>query len=237
MSSPESERLAASTAPAPEATAGVGETIPRLLLAYSPLGPLVRRVARIRASVHGKLLGAFLLIALLLIAMGAMGLQAIASVSHQSRLLDQARERVDASRQIEQALGLQMNFTRNALLVRDDATIQTMFRENNRFNETFNRLEAAAPPGQRETIRKIRGAQDRVMATVARIADLIRDGKGEEAMALHLNEGYPLYREIAALVTVAVRAEEAEMGRLRQGVEATTRRAYLFTGGFAAASI
>jgi len=89
----------------------------------------VRRVAGIRASVHSKLVGAFLLIALLLIAMGAMSLQTITSVSRQSRLLDQARERVDASRQIEHALGLQMNFTRNALLLRDDATIESILRE------------------------------------------------------------------------------------------------------------
>ncbi len=107
-------------------------------------------------SVHSKLLGAFLLIALLLIAMGAMSLQSIASVARHSRLLDQARERVDASRQIEHALGLQMNFTRNALLLRDDATIESMFRENNRFHDTFNRLEAAAPPDQRETIQRLR---------------------------------------------------------------------------------
>jgi signal transduction histidine kinase len=233
----ESERSVGSTGPVLDTTPGLGERIPRLLLAYWPLGPLVRRVARTRASVHSKLLGAFLLIALLLIAMGAMSLQSIASVARQSRLLDQARERVDASRQIEHALGLQMNFTRNALLLRDDATIESMFRENNRFRDTFDRLEAAAPPDQRETIQRLRNTQDKVMATVARIAELIRDDKADEAMDLHLSEGYPLYREIATLVTRAVRAEEAGMGQLREGVEATYRRALLLTGGFAAASI
>jgi signal transduction histidine kinase len=75
------------------------------------------------------------------------------------------------------------------------------------------------------------------MATVARIAALIREDKADEAMDLHLSEGYPLYREIATLVTRAVRAEEAGMGRLRDGVEVTYRRALLLTGGFAAASI
>ena len=233
----ERDRPVGSTGPVPETTPGLGERIPRLLLAYWPLGPLVRWVARLRASVHSKLLGAFLLIALLLIAMGAMSLQSIASVARQSRLLDQARERVDASRQIEHALGLQITFTRNALLVRDDATIESIFRENNRFRDTFDRLEAAAPPNQRETIQRLRTTQDKVMATVARIAALIREDKADEAMDLHLSEGYPLYREIATLVTRAVRNEEAGMGQLREGVEATYRRALLLTGGFAAASI
>ena len=233
----ESERRVGSTGSVPEATPGLGERIPRLLLACWPLGPLVRWVARLRVSVHSKLLAAFLLIALLLIAMGGMSLRSIATVARQSRLLDQARERVDATRQIEHALGLQMNFMRNALLLRDDATIESMFRENNRFQETFDRLEAAASPDQRGTIRDIRSAQDKVMATVARIAGLIREDKADEAMDLHLSEGYPLYREIATLVTRAVRAEEAGMGQLRNGVEVTYRRALLLTGGFAAASI
>jgi signal transduction histidine kinase len=237
MGSPESDRPVALTAPSPETPRGVGEAAARFFLTYSPLGAAVRRVARIRTSVHAKLLGAFLLIALLLIAMGAMSLQAIGSVVQQSRLLDQARERVEAARRIEHALGLQMNFTKNALLVRDDATIESMFRENNRFQGTFDRLEAGAAGEERETIRRIRSAQDQVMAIVARIAGLIRENKTEEAMALHLNEGYPLYREIETLVTRVVRDEEAEMGRLREGMEAVNRRAVRLVIGIAAASI
>jgi signal transduction histidine kinase len=233
----EGERPVDSIGPVPAATPRLGERIPRFLLAYWPLGPLVRWVARLRASVHSKLLGAFLLIALLLIAMGTMSLQSIASVARHSRLLDQARERVDSIRKIEHALGLQMNFTRNALALRDDATIESIFSENKRFHETFERLEAGATADQRETIEGIRSTQDKVMATVARVAALIREDKADEAMALHLDEGYPLYREIATLVTRAVRREEVGMSRLREGVESTYRRALLLTGGFAAASI
>ena len=58
----ESESRVVFAEPVSEATPG--ERIPRLLLAYWPLGPLVRGVARLRLSVHSKLLGAFLLIGL-----------------------------------------------------------------------------------------------------------------------------------------------------------------------------
>jgi signal transduction histidine kinase len=232
----ETERPVEPTVPAP-GTVGLGERVARLLLSRSPLGSLVRRVAGVRASVHAKLLGAFLLIALLLVAMGAMSLQMITSVSRQSRLLDQARERVDASRQIEQALGVQMNFTRNALLLRDDAAIESILREKNRFDDTLARLQDAAPAGERETIQRLRAAQEQALATVGRVASLIRDGKHDEAMAFHLSEGYPLYRETTTLVSRVVRAEEAGMVQLRQSVEAANHRAVLLMGGFAAASI
>src|SRR6185503_15299852 len=166
----------------PEAPS-VGERFARLLLTRSPLGALVRRVARIRASVHSKLLGAFLLIAMLLIAMGAMSLRAITSVTRQTRLLDQARERVDASRQIEHAVGVQMNVTRNALILRDEGTIEGILREGNRSTDTLARLEGAAPPGERETIQRIRAAENQVATTVAQMARLIQEGKIDDAMA------------------------------------------------------
>src|ERR1700730_12020731 len=237
MCAHEIERPVGPTVPAPEADPGLTERIPRLLLAHWPLGPLVRWVARLRASVHSKLLGAFLLIAMLLIAMGVISLQSIATVARHSRLLDQARERVHAARQIEHAVGLQMTSTRNALVLGDAAAIESILREKDRFGDTLRGLEQSGPPGQRETIQRIRATQDQAMATVARIAALIREGKADEAMALHLDEGYPLYREIATLVTQAVRTEEAGMGRLRQSLEVTERHALLLMGGFAAASI
>src|SRR5262245_62734799 len=131
---------------------GRGEAIARFLLTRSPLGSVVRRVARLRASVHAKLLGAFLLIALLLIAMTGMSLQAIRSVVRHSRLLDQARERVDASRRIEQAVGVQMNVIRNALVLRDEATLVGILHDEERFADTLARLEQAASPAERDTI-------------------------------------------------------------------------------------
>ena len=195
MSPPHIESRAVSSDPAPAPTPGQGERIARLLLAYSPLGALVRWVARIRASVHTKLLGAFLLIALLLIAMGAMSLQSIASVARQSRLLDQAHERVDASRQIEHALGLQMNFTANALLLQDDATIESMFRENNRFK---TRSTASRRRPRPTSARRSSGSGRRRTGSWPAVA---RHRERSSAKArvttrctLPPERGYPLYR-------------------------------------------
>ena len=216
---------------------GLGERIARLLLAHSPLGRLVRWVARIRASVHAKLLGAFLLVALLFIGMGVVSLQIIAGMSRQSRLLDQAHERVDASRQIEHALAMQMNFTAMALLRQDEVTIANILRENNRFNNTLARIEDAAPPEEREVIQQIREAQEGSLTTVADIANLIRDGKVAEAMTLQRSSGYPLYEHIQGLVGQVVRTEEREMDRLRRGVAAAHRRALILMAAFVGAAI
>ena len=217
--------------------ASLGERFARLLLTRSPLGALVRRVARIRVSVHAKLLGAFLLIALLLIARGVMSLQAINSVARQSRLLDQAHQRVEVSRQIAHTVSAQMNFIRNAVLLRDEATIESILRESDRFGNTLAVLDRSAASEEKEAIQRIREVHTQVLSTVGAVATLIRAGKVDEAMTLHLNESQPLYREVTSLVTRVVQSEEAGMAGLRPQVAAASRKALWLMGGFAAASI
>ena len=224
-------------AAAPPPVQGLGDKIASLLLARSPLGLLVRWVAGIRASVHAKLLGAFMLVALLLIAMTAMSLQTIARLSRQSQLLDQAHARVDSSREIQHALAMQMNFTGMALLLRDEGTIAKILRENNRFNSTLERIEQAAAPEELEMIQRIRLAQDEVLTIVADLANLIRDGKLNEAMTLHLASGYPLYQRIEELVDQVVRTEQDKMQNLRSSAAGVHQRALVLMGGFAGASI
>src|SRR5881275_149259 len=215
------------------------ERIPPLVTALlaSPIGALVRAVARVRASVHVKLLAAFLLITLLFIAMGVVSLQTVASAARQTRLLDQAHERVGWSRQIEHALAMQMHFTAMALLARDDDTVGRILRENNRFNDTLARLETAAPAEERALIQDIRGAQDDAMAVVADIANALRDGRIADAMTALRTREEPIYRRIEGLVGQLVAAEEARMASLRRGIDAANRRSLRVMAGFAAVSI
>jgi signal transduction histidine kinase len=215
--------------------AGLGEDIARWMLTRTPLGHLVRAVATIRASVHKKLLAAFLLVALLVTAMGLLSLRTIAIMSQQSEQMHATHKRVDASRRAQHALAMQMNFTAMALLLRDEATIAQVLRENNRFNTMLAQIEDAAPPEEREIIQKIRDHQGEAMATVADVANLVRDGKIDEAMHLQLTVGYPLSQRIEGLMNQVMATEEAGMDRLRARTAAANRSAiYLmatFVGG------
>jgi signal transduction histidine kinase/DNA-binding response OmpR family regulator len=218
-------------------TPGFGASMTHRLLTRSPLGLLVHWVARIQAPVHAKLLGAFLLVVLLFSAMGVLSLQTIARMSHQSQLLHQAHERVDASRQIEHALAMQMNFIGMALLLKEENTIANFLRENNRFNNTLAQLAEAAPAEEEQLIQGIRTAQDDILTTVADIANLIRDDKVDEAMTLQRHNGYPQYQQIERLVTQVVKIEEDKMEHLGRIVMAAHRRGMLLMGGFVGTSI
>jgi signal transduction histidine kinase len=207
------------------------------LLTRSPLGRLVGWVARVRASVHTKLLVAFLLTTLLFIALAAISLQTIARTTEQSRLLDEAHQRVEWGQQIEHALARQMHFTALALMLRQEGMVARILRENNRFNDTLAKLEGAARPAERELIQQIRARQDEAMNVVADIANAIRDGRLDEARAALLGREDRIYQAIEMLVGGLVEAEHARMASLRGSVEATNQKSLVVAAGFAVAAI
>src|SRR5881396_3759131 len=210
---------------------------PVMALLSSPLGAPVRAVAKIRASVHVKLLAGFLLITLLFIAMTAVSLRTFAETARETNLLDQAHERVGWSRQIEHALAMQMHFTSMTLLSQGSDPVSLILRENNRFNDTLARLEIAAPAEERALIQAIRGAQDDAMATVADIANAVRDKRLAEAMTVLRTRQEPVYQKIETLVGSLVAAEETRMAKFRASLAATHRQSMRLMAGFAVASV
>jgi signal transduction histidine kinase len=203
----------------------------------TPLGALVRWVARVRASVHAKLLAGFLVVTALFFAMGAVSLEMLSETSRHTRLLDEAHERVDWSRQIEHALAMQMHFTGLALVEQTNVAIGRILRENNRFNDTLERLDAVAPADEQALIREIRSAQDEAMAVVADIANAIRDRRTEDALEAFREREEPLYRSIEAAVTRLVASEQSRMMSLRGELDAANQRSLTVLGVFAGVSI
>jgi signal transduction histidine kinase len=206
-------------------------------LLRSPLGALVNWAARVRASVQRKLLVAFLLITLLFIGMGAFTLLAMREMSRQSELLDRAHLRLEWSQEIHHSLAMQMHLTAMALLVRDEAAIGSVLRENNRFNEALARLEEAVEEPERAVIQKVRAGQEEAMAVVADIANLVRDSKIDAATRLHSSREDPLYRSIDTLVSQMVQQENARMVGLREGLRAARGRSLVVLAAFATVSV
>jgi signal transduction histidine kinase len=216
---------------------GWGVRIAYFFLSRTPLGKLVRWVAGIKSSVHAKLVTGFFIVTLLFIAMGGLSLQVITKMSQHSTFLDEAHKRVEWSRQIQHALALQMNFTAMALLLRDEATVEKILRENNRFNNALALIAEAAIPEEQAVIQRIRVAQGEALTAVADIANLLRDGKVDEAMRLQQSKGYPLYEQIAGLVDQVVILEQSRMIGLRADLAAASRRMQILMAGFVASSI
>ena len=207
------------------------------VLSRSALGWLVDWVARIRASVHTKLLCSFLIITLLFITMAVVSLIMLVNTTEQSRLLDQAHERVSWSQQSQHALARQMHFTALALLSKNEAAIERILRENNRFNETLAKLEAAETTGQQGLIEQIRSSQDDAMGVVADMANAIRDGKLGDITGDLLQREERLDGQMATRMGALVQAEQDRMVRLRDSVDAANRKSLILTTAFALSAV
>jgi signal transduction histidine kinase len=207
------------------------------LLLRSPLGSLVRGVARLRTSVQHKLLASFLLVTLLFLLMGAFSVQTIRRMSQHTDWLDEAHQRVDLSHQLQHSLAMQMHLTGMALLVRNETAVANILRENNRFNDRLGRIEESAPDAERQIIQKIRAGQEEAMTVVADIANLVRDGRVEAATDLQITREDPLYRSIDELVRLVAQHENERMAALRTSIDAANRRSLFVMGAFALASV
>ena len=222
---------------AQDAGLGLGDRFSQFLLTRSPLGALVRWVAGLPVSVHTKLLCSFLLVTLLFVALGVLSLRAVTRISEASRLLDQAHGQTNLAHRLQHTFALQMHFTAMALLLRDDATVAKILRENNRFNDTLARIKQTISPEEQQPIQEIQAAQDVAMAAVGDIANLIRDGKFDEASRLQFSKVYPLYLQIGNLVGQVVRVEQGKIVNLRASVATINKRVLLLVVGFSCASI
>jgi signal transduction histidine kinase len=202
----------------------------------TPLRLLVRWVAGIRASVHTKLLAAFLVVTLLFIAMALVSLQTIVSATRQSEQLDDAHELVSLAQQGESALARQMHYTDMALLSQDEVAISKILRENNQFNDRLAKVESAgtADPA---LVEQIRTSQDEAMAVVADMANAIRDGKLGTVTGQLLRRQERLDGEITAQVGRLVAAQQNRMAALRDSVKAANRRSLILTSVFAVSAV
>jgi signal transduction histidine kinase len=115
--------------------------------------------------------------------------------------------------------------------------VAQILRENNRFNDTLQRLEAAAPADERTLIQAIRAAQDEAMAVVADTANALRDGRTDEALAGLQAREASLYAAIETSVRRLVALEQSRMTALRAALDAAARRSLLMLGGFAAGAL
>src|SRR6266850_4399873 len=105
---------------------------------------LVRFVARVPARVQIKLLAAFLAIEVLLIVMGAVGLQVLSGVNQRTDELIRLQHEIEAYRQVQHDTTNQLYSVSSVLLSSDDATLGSTLRQLDQFGNNVDRLQFVA---------------------------------------------------------------------------------------------
>jgi signal transduction histidine kinase len=200
------------------------------------MSPLVGLVSRIPARVQFKLLAAFLAIAMLLIMVGAVGLNALSDVHQRAEELVKLQRKIEAYRQVQHDTTTQLYSVVSALLSADERTLSSTVRQLNQFGHDVDRLQFVAKD-EVELLARFREEYDRFIEIATRVVDMIRSGRAAEARDLQAAQAAPLADRLERLTNQLVNKAEADMV---EGIEASTQaysNAQFVVIAFALASI
>jgi signal transduction histidine kinase/DNA-binding NarL/FixJ family response regulator len=174
------------------------------------LQPLVDLVSRVPTRVQVKLMAAFLAIVVLLIAMGAVGLQVLSGVNQRTVELNKLQRKIEAYRQVQHDITGQLYSVSSAFLSPDDVTLSSTLRQLNQFGYSIDRLQFVAKD-EVELLDRFRQDHERFTSLVTQVVELIRAGRASEARELQLAQAVPLADRLGRLTNQLVNKAETDM--------------------------
>ena len=167
-------------------------------------------VARAPATIHQKLLAGFLSIVVLLITVGVVGLEVLSGVKRHAEEVVTLQRKIAAYRQLQHDTTAQLYSVTAALLVPEEGTLDATLRQLNQFGYDFDRLQFVAKD-EVGLLAELRKEYDQFIQVVAKVVDLIREGKVREGRALQVAQAGPLADRMERLTNQLVNRAEADM--------------------------
>jgi signal transduction histidine kinase len=197
---------------------------------------IIDRVARIPVRVHAKLLGAFLVIVALLIALGAVGLAELHEVNQRAQDLVKLQRKIAAYRQLQHDTTGQLYSVASALAIPEERTLDATLRQLNQFGYDLDRLQFIAKD-EVELLGQVRADYEKFIGVVTRVIELIRGSRGAEGRDLQSKEAGPLADRLERVTNQLVNKAEADMVASIEAGEGAYGRARWIVVGFAVGSI
>jgi len=197
---------------------------------------LPRFVARIPATVHKKLIAAFLAIVGLLIAVGAIGLLVLNHSNRRAAELVELQRKIAAYRQLQHDTTAQLYSVASALLVHDERTLDATLRQLNQFGYDLDRLQFVAKD-EVELLGQVRKDYDQFIQVVSQSVELIRGGKIEAGNQLQITRANPLAERLERLMNQLVNRAEADMVASIEASDTAYTHSRRIVIGFAVGSI
>ena len=188
------------------------------------------------ATVHAKLLAAFLIIVLLLITVGAVGLQVLSGVNRRADDLVKLQRKIAAYRQLQHDTTSQLYSVSSALVVPEERTLDATLRQLNQFGYDLDRLQFVAKD-EVDLLGQVRDDYEKFIAVVTHAVELIREGKVKEGRELELTQAGPLADRLERITNQLVNRAEADMVASIEAGEEAYRTSRWIVIGFAVASI
>ena len=163
---------------------------PRLPRFTGLLRPLVDVAARIRASVHIKLLTGFLVGALLLVALAVLSLVVIGRMNERVQDIDRLQVKTSRAQQMLYAVTAQSHYRAMALLTQDPKYNAQVVDQKTIFAGLLDAM-TRDDPSDAQVLADLRTANDAYAAASERVVALYATGDLAGASKLHLGEEHP----------------------------------------------
>ena len=163
------------------------------------LRPLVDRVARINATVHAKLLAGFLIIAVLLLAMGGLSVAVLNRVNHQVDTLTALNRQTDLARDMIYKVTGQMHYRAMALLNQDDPSWNAkIVAAKAAFLTDLAAIRAFPEPDRASFFDNLEAINTTFAISSEQVTALSDTGNIDGALAMHLDREHPISHELEA---------------------------------------
>lgn len=194
------------------------------------LNPAVEWVARLRMSLHTKLLAGFLLVTLLLLGVIALDLFLAYRVEDRALRVARLAEQVARAGRMEYAVTAQMHFRVMHLLTGDPANDRNLLGARQNFSTHLGYLEGSVDPEGRAITAKLREATLPFEVSGQKVDRLAQAGDLQGAMKVHLEEEHPLSHGLEGLARNLIRLAEARWTASLQEAERERQWAYALAG-------
>jgi len=191
---------------------------------------LPRLVAGIPATVHAKLLVAFLAIVVLLIVLGVVGLQALSGVNRRAEELVKRHERIAAYHQFQRDTSLPPSWSWN------QRTLEATLDQLKQFGYELDQLQVVAADDA-EPLARVRESYDQFIAVVGQIVELINAGNVAEGRKRQLTQAGPLADQLERLTNDLVNKSELDLAAGTDASQAAYMKSRWIVIGFAVGSI
>ncbi len=191
---------------------------------------LPQLVARVPATVQAKLLVAFLATAVLLITLGAVGLQVLSGVNHRAEDLVKRQERIGAYRQFQHDTSLPASWSWN------ERSLEATLQQLNQYRYELDQLQVIALDDA-VVLDQVRENYEQLIKVVGQVVELINAGKIAEGRNLQVVQANPLADRLERLTNELVNKAEADLVASIDASQAAYRRSRWMVIGFATASI
>jgi signal transduction histidine kinase len=167
-------------------------------------------IARLRASIHTKLLWAFLVIVAMMLASGVVSLRALSEVNRRTEDMVQLQRKIAAYRQLNHDTVAQLYSVASSLMKPEQKTLEATLRQLNQFGYDLDRLQFVAQD-EKEIFARLRVDYEEFIQIVTRVIELIRSGRPTEGRELQLAEAPPHTDRLERLTNELVNKAESDM--------------------------